>query len=73
MGSRSIGERLCRCSGRCVSSLARDVAEPHPAEVPQRDELGRALTDDSNISGQPMLVPIETAKAIVERSFQNKN
>lgn len=35
--------------------------------------LVAALTDDSNISGQPVLVPIESAKAIVEMSFQKKN
>ncbi len=32
-----------------------------------------ALTDDSRISGQPLLAPIDSAKAIVEMSFQKKN
>ena len=35
--------------------------------------LVTALTVDSNINGQPVLVPIESAKAIVEMSFQKKN
>ena len=37
----SVGERPRRCSDRCVSSLARDGAESHPAEMPQCDNLGR--------------------------------
>ena len=37
----SVGERPRQCSDRCVSSLARDGAESHPAEMPQRDNLGR--------------------------------